>query len=495
MNTMRVPQTIKTKSSLLKSRYSLFLLLLVTSLFFIQCKKNLTTTSSSAKLTFSTNVLFFDTVFSTIGSTVRVFVVHNYNSEAVVVSSIKLAGYYTSPFKINVDGVPGVSFTNVKIPANDSIYVFATVTVNPTDQNSPLEINDSLVFTTNGNQQSVKLMAFGQDAYIYLPNIFPQSGPAYSVLPCGTTWTNDKPHVIFGYLIVAPGCTLNITRGAGVYLHDSAVLLIDSAATLNVTGTATQPVNFQGDRLEPDYKYLPGQWNQIDLYKSLNCNISWAVIQNGSTGIQVDTVANGTPNPALKMDHTIIKSMSSYGLFCADATVTANDCLIADCQNNCLFLWIGGSYTFNQCTFADYWGVDNTYGQRTTSLLYMNDYYETATNSYLRPINKAFFGNCIIYGALDEEVTIDTANYAGANCKFYFQNCLIKTKQPTANSHYNNVYINQDPGFSNPSLDQYLVANPGSATGRADMNIAQLYPYDLQGSARTPPYTIGAYQQ
>src|ERR1700679_3588127 len=204
------------------------LVLLFCSLFFIQCKKSSVTTSSSARLTFSDTRLFFDTVFTTVGSTVRVFVVHNNNNQAVNISSISIAGNNPSFFKKNLDGVAGVAFSNVQVPANDSIYVFTTLTVDPGNPQNPALIEDSVVFTTNGNIQSVELQGYGWDAYFYRPNIFPATGPSYYQVSCGEEWKNDKPHVVFGYLFVSTGCSFTIDAGTRVYMHDSAVIEIDS---------------------------------------------------------------------------------------------------------------------------------------------------------------------------------------------------------------------------------------------------------------------------
>ncbi len=422
------------------------------------------TTSSSAKLSFTSNLLFFDTVFVTQGSTARIFVVHNYNNEAIV-TNIKLQGSYMSPFQINVDGVPGQVWNNVKIPANDSIYVFTRVNVDPLNVNNPALIKDSLVFNTNGNTQWVDLQAFGWNAYFYVPNVFPATGPPYSVVKCGDVWKNDKPHVVFGYLLDT--CTLTIEQGTHVYFHDSASLYV--LGTLKVQGSPTQPVTFQGDRLEPAYNYLPGQWGEIFLAPgSVNNTISWAVIQNGTTGIQADTIGN--TNPTLQMDHTIIKGMSGYGLLGEGATITANNCLIADCQSSCVFLYIGGNYHFYGCTFADYWGVDNSFGQRSTPLLYINNNYQSSAMQNIgRSIDSAYFGNCIIYGALQEEIGLDS-NF-GAKFNYYFDNCVLKTQHSFVGFHNNGMlYINQDPSFNNIGIDDYTV-NGSSALGHADPSI------------------------
>jgi hypothetical protein len=185
-------------------------------------------------------------------------------------------------------------------------------------------------------------------------------------------------------------------------------------------------------------------------------------------------------------------------VFAAGATIDADDCLIADCQNSCLFMWIGGSYQFDQCTFANYWGIYNGYPNRSISLLYLNDYYETIVgDTIIRPIKKASFGNCIIYGNLNEEITFDTITKSGANCNYFFQNCVVKTKHNTLDAqHYSDTTITTDPGFNNIPSDEYLVADPGSATNKANPTIARKYPLSLDNEVRIPKNaTIGAYQQ
>ena len=69
---------------------------------------------------FSTDLVKFDTVFTTVGSATQNFRVYNpYNYDIKV--DVYLAGGDHSPFSINVDGVAGTSFRNVEIPAKDSI--------------------------------------------------------------------------------------------------------------------------------------------------------------------------------------------------------------------------------------------------------------------------------------------------------------------------------------------------------------------------------------
>ena len=71
---------------------------------------------------------------------------------------------------MNVDGAKGTVFNDIEIAANDSMYVFIQVFVNPTNVNSPLIITDALNVTVNGNEQRLILEAWGQDAYYHRPD-------------------------------------------------------------------------------------------------------------------------------------------------------------------------------------------------------------------------------------------------------------------------------------------------------------------------------------
>ena len=94
--------------------------------------------------------------------------------------------------------MPGKSFTDVEIGAEDSLFIFVEVTIDPNNQNTPLIVTDSILFETNGNLQDIDLVAWGQDAHYYrnLPEV-------HSVfLNCNDVWNNDKPYVIYGYALV-----------------------------------------------------------------------------------------------------------------------------------------------------------------------------------------------------------------------------------------------------------------------------------------------------
>ena len=86
------------------------------------------------------DTLAFDTVFSSVGSTTRQFMVYNPNNEPLEMEQVMLASGEASGFRMNLDGRKGSRFDRVGIAAHDSMYVFVEVTVNPNGQNQPLLI-------------------------------------------------------------------------------------------------------------------------------------------------------------------------------------------------------------------------------------------------------------------------------------------------------------------------------------------------------------------
>src|SRR3982750_1002972 len=108
------------------------------------CKKDSFITSAEARITITTDSLKYDTVFTTTGSITKSFKIINGNGQKLRLSTIKLMGGAASAFKININGSSATTLSNVEIEANDSIYVFASVTINPNAANQPFIVSDSI---------------------------------------------------------------------------------------------------------------------------------------------------------------------------------------------------------------------------------------------------------------------------------------------------------------------------------------------------------------
>ena len=53
-----------------------------------------------------------------------------------------------------------------------SVFLFIEVTIDPSSNTTPYILSDSLIFEIGNNIQSVKLVAWGQDAHFYTPNTY-----------------------------------------------------------------------------------------------------------------------------------------------------------------------------------------------------------------------------------------------------------------------------------------------------------------------------------
>ena len=360
-------------------------------------------------LEFSADTVLFDTVFTTIGSVTLPLKVFNPNGSAVLIDEITLAEGVDSPFRINVDGAVGPSVADWPILANDSLWIFIEVTVDPTIGSTPFVIEDRIRFVTNGNEQEVTLAAWGQNARFHggLNEITPLSS-------CDATWAADLPHVIYGIVEVEPGCSLTILPGTQVHVHDGGGLLVYQS-TLNIAGQLGQEVVFQGDRLDENYEDYAGQWGiELDfefeteygieevtaqrggiwLFGGVECEIRHAILKNGTIGLQVDT-AGTSAAAALTIQNTRIHNMSAIGMLAQGATIDGYNNLFYDCGQTTAAFTLGGRYRMDHCSFVNYWSE----GVRQAPSVLMTDWYEDVNGQIqLRSFNGSSFNNCIFWG-------------------------------------------------------------------------------------------------
>lgn len=472
------------------------LLFVVMTLFFSCKKEDHFNTSSNFRLEFSADTILFDTVFTSIGSTTEYLLVYNRENKPVKISSIRLAGGSNSSFRINVDGMPGQSFTDVEIGKKDSLWIFIEVTIDPNNSLTPFLVTDSILFETNGTVQDVDLVAFGQNANFITPtqSIF---GIQYSILPCNSVWTNSLPYVVYGYAVVDSACSLTIEEGTQVHFFQNSGLWIYRYGQIKVNGTVNNPVVFQGTRRESAYSERPGQWDRIWINEgnqTAQNEINYAIIKNSFIGIQAENLFStpGSNTRKLILTNTFIRNTSGIGLLARDYTIEASNTVIANSGNYLLALTMGGSYEFNQCTLANYWSVS----QRSTPSVYINNYFNSISGIQAVDLVKADFKNCIIYGLLPNELELDFK--PGASSNHLFTYTLLKTDNNTPTSdpnHFNNIYKNQDPGFEKAQENNYELSSSSFAIDKGNAAfITPLTSTDIKGNPRTVP-DLGAYEK
>ncbi len=494
---------------LIEMRYILIILSLL-SLVLFSCRRDEPVAGSGVKLEFSTDTLFLDTVFSTVGSSTYVLKVYNPDENKVIIDDIFLGSGQTSSYNINVNGKSGQQFTDVEILGKDSIYVF--VEVNSTTGSKEFLNVDSLLFSNKGIRQDVKLVSLVRDAYFHFPNRFIQIGGTfipYSVINCNETWIGDKPHVIYGYAVVDSGCVLNINTGARVHFYNNSGLWVSNGGSLRVGDNAGNPgsgdsVVFSGDRLEPYYEDVPGQWGGalggIFLQGgSVNNSIRNAVIKNATTALRLDS----TLTKNLDIRYSYILNSSRTAIFGGYGNMEAHSLVVANAGLH-LFYAFGGSYDFRQCTFANYWNLST----RTSAGVSLSNFVDLQDASgaivrVVRDLNQAYFGNCIISGNNRQELAI--LQDQSGSLSYKVENAILKLDSDpddrgfdiTDPTFFENIVVNGDPGFADTDANRYALDSVSQAVDQGSGVISIGIPLDILGLNRNfnGQPDLGAYER
>jgi hypothetical protein len=159
---------------------------------------------------------------------------------------------------------------------------------------------------------------------------------------------------------------------------------------------------------------------------------------------------------------------------------------------------IGGSYEFYHCTVANYWG--SGFSNRTTPALAMKNYYKDAWGGIqVRPIEKAYFGNCIVYGNKEYELAVD--EHSQSKIPYQFEHSLLKVDPEEFDlndqSHFTNIINLEDPKFLSTEYSNFQLDSLSPAKDMALHDIAIQYPVDILGSSRMGALgpDMGAYER
>lgn len=445
------------------------------------CQKDTFNNSEDARIDLSADTLYFDTVFTSVGSVTQSFKIINPNNQKLKLSSIELAGGASSPFKININGVPANELSNEIIGANDSIYVFVQVFVNPDNSTTPFILKDSIGIRYNGIQRWMQLRAYGRNA-IFLNN---------KKVTADTTWNNLLPIVITGQLLVDSNTTLNISKGTRVFVHATAPIIVNG--TLKAGGSTSEPVVFSGDRMDAGYKDLPAAWPGIFLSSSSTDNeFKAVVIKNAYQGLIVEDMAdNGEPKVVISQ--TRIENIYDAGILAVRTSIRADNSLFANCGAN-LQIALGGDYSFVNCTIASY---GDFYIPHTRPVVQVADYFDQAGTSLTADL-KASFVNCILWGdngSVDNEISI--TKKGNGIFDLSFDHCIYKAKDEIANARFEDCFLNTPPLFDSiqPSKNLYdfhIRKHPESPATKGGTPTS--YPFDLEGKPRTSQPDLGCYE-
>lgn len=467
-----------------KIPYILLVVALVTGLFSACRPDEEFTSDPSASLSFSTDTISFDTLFTRLASgevkpvsVTKILYVRNTSKNAVR-TNIRLAGAYAGSYRLNIDGESTSQKYGKEILGKDSIIIFIQCYVEADTSSLPFLVDAELVFETNGNMQDVKLVGRGQNAK-YLQN---------TVLDCNSgnlVWTSEKPYVIYDSILVPEGCTLTINAGTRIHSYNASCFLV--AGTLIVNGTPENPVIFQGTRLDEWGKELSNQWIGIRFLPGSRDNvIRGAIIRNAFVGIEVDSLPVNS-NPKLRIEQSRIYNMQAVGLVGYSSNILAVNNEISNCGQFGFFGAIGGTYRLYHNTFVSY---NSSFNRQNPLMVFDNSPYKDASGAVIAvfPLSIELVNN-IMEGSLEEEFLVNNAEGGGTINPPVIQNNFIRTKQ--GNLNVNGNKLNMNIRFENAGAGDYRLHQDSPAKG-AGVNIGVTV--DLLNKTRGSLPSVGCYE-
>lgn len=503
-------------------KYLYGLALLASVVLWSSCRNDFETVASTGNLEFSRDTVFLDTIFSNIGSSTYNLKVYNRSDEDINIPTVGLAQGEGSKYRLNVDGLPGKTFQDVTVLAKDSIFIFieTTLDVTPNTNDTQFLYTDQIVFDGGGNQQAVELVTLVKDAIFLFPDDLGNGMVETLTIGEGEeafeiegffleddelTFTNEKPYVIYGFAAVPAGKTLTVDPGARVHFHANSGILVANTGSMKVNGEAsTDPealeneVIFEGDRLEPTFSDIPGQWGFIWLTAgSTNNEFNYTTIKNGIIGIRMDS---NDGDRTLTLKNVQIYNSAVNGLLSLTGDIYGENVVINNSGEASLSVVLGGRYNFNHSTFANYW----TNSFRDSPSVSISNFIPTADGALGSDLLEANFTNCIIYG--NEQRELGLSNEPSTAFNFNLTNCLLRFEDPNEDfadvpeynfnnsALYTNTVLNEDPLFQNTNLNNFNIEQ--GTSGAEGIGLGGVAPaVDLNGTTRnTNNPDAGAYE-
>lgn len=514
-------------------RYLLVTFLFIGIFSITSCRSDFDFESNVGNLRFSKDTVYLDTVFTNIGSSTYTIKVYNTTNKNIAIPSLKLGQGEASKYRLMVDGIPGKVFNNIELLAKDSMFVFVETTIDYNEyanSETTFLYTDRIEFGTTNDFQKVELVTLVQDAVFIYPERTPNGTNQFSyeqillgmdedgnnVTVNGSNlsqndaingnelhWTNSKPYVIYGYAKIPENEILQVDAGVRAHFHAESGLIVSENASLQINGSHSttesleNEVIFQGDRLEPIYEDVAGQWGTVWFFPgSKNNSIKNLTLKNATVGLLVSG-NDGTINPTIEIQNTQIYNCSNVGILARTGNITGKNMVINNCGQASFAGSFGGSYDFTHCTFANYWSVPNQ-----TCVLLSNENISNTTETVLL---KADFKNCIIYGSSNLGLSLKKE---GTVFNYNFTNCLIKFidsgNQFAGNELYDfaNNPLFQDciiaknnsqnkPDFLAPNENQLVIGSDSAAKGTANNSFSIFN--DILDNQRLGLTDMGAY--
>ena len=461
------------------------------------CQQEIVSDNPNLQLTFSHDSLLFDTVFTDMGSSTKRMMVYNPNKNALLIERVEMKN--GESFFINLDGENQLeNLRDITLRGGDSLFLFVRAEIDPQNVNTPVLVEDAIVFHVNRKAQTIYLQAYGQDVEIIRSD---EKFVQYDNLLID----NKKPYLIYDTLVVAGNLT--IKKGATLYMHSGA--MIYAYGNVTAKGTLEEPIVIRGDRTDMlfdsvPYRVASAQWNGLYLvhladWRTPTYTLDYVDILSGTIGLYALS-ENANKRPKMSLTNARIHNHSVYGLVLQNVDATVVNTEISNCASYCVYV-AGGTHNFVHNTIASYFGfpyttinIHNT-PREDVAAVYINN-----LSKNLAPTTTSFY-NCIITGARKNNVVVATPLPDYYEGKFVGNYLLADSLSETFAQHnvyasdsdtvvFRNVYyLTKEYRYYDFQLDSL-----SPARGIADSVMASHFPTDRLGIRRKAHPDAGCYE-
>lgn len=464
---------------------NILFLSLVVLCFFAGCSEYNVSDDPTLRLTFSTDTLSFDTVFTAQGSATAQIMVYNRNASAMRIDRIWLNE--GNAYRVNIDGEPAVDrWRDIQINGGDSMFVFIRVEIDPTDQDNPVLVTDQLNFhLSNGHTQAVELEAYGQDVRRIG---WKGRGRTDTV---SMAFTAERPYLIYDTLVIRENMFLE--AGTTVYMHNGACIYVGGDVT--ASGTENNPIVFRGDRLDRlfdsvPYAFAGGSWNGIYLQgtPAQQYSLQYVDILSGNIGLYCYNDGKGASLPQLAMNGCRIHNHSMYGLVLINTDAEVTNSEISNCASYCVYC-AGGTQKFFHTTVASYFGYTNiriqSVAKEDVAAVFIDNLSKTT------PTTTSFY-NSIITGYLSNQLVVATPfdqYYPGEFIGNYLKTDTLDIPHARDNTYWQKsdtakLFVNDFYKYKEYIYYDFHPDSLSPAISIADSLLAVPYPIDRDGVSR-----------
>lgn len=314
------------------------------------CQPDRVSSDPTLRLTAERDTICFDTVFTGIGSATQRIMLYNRNDNAIRISRVGLS--HPEYFRINLDGENDPEYMKgLEIRGWDSLYLFVKVNIDPSNQNNPILIEDSIVLDYNNHQQAIQLQAIGQNVHLI-------RSAERRTDTLDIHFTADRPYLIYDSLL-AYG-TVQMDAGARLYFHQGALLWC--MGNVKAEGTEQQPILLQGDRRDHVFPNVPysvtsGQWEGLSIYEMQGelghqYRLSHVQTIGARYGLYVYSY-NRQVTSKLTVDHCRIHNHLRYGIAIQNVNSRVTHTEVSNVARQCVHI-AGGKHQWDYNTIANY---------------------------------------------------------------------------------------------------------------------------------------------